>query len=326
MVRREYKRALAPATWRNKRLHLQTLMEFCNLHELRISGLEEYDVISYILFLKDRLTAPGAVHNYLSGARTWFLAAVGSAKAFDTYKVGVIKRGLRRTMPHVTHKVPPITPAQLEHIARVLTELGKPARVVKALAMIAFFSALRQSNLLNNTQTGALSTHVLLARDIKSTRDHLLISVRSSKTIKSPEQRAVLRLPRMPASICCPCEAWDKYVRIAKLDPGEPAFRCRRSFLTVKRATALIRLALVESSYSNPSEFTLHAFRRGAAHACKEAGSSLETIKELGQWGSNAVFGYLPNRLVHRGPDTLKACFGEGVSLPTQLRAQPHSR
>ena len=105
MVKKEYKKALAPATWRNKALHLQTLMEFCSLHDLHITRLDEYDVLSFILFLKTRLTSPGAVQ-YVSGARIWLLAAVGSAPAFDTYKVGVLKRGLRRTMHHITHKVP----------------------------------------------------------------------------------------------------------------------------------------------------------------------------------------------------------------------------
>ena len=97
---RELKQSLAPATWRNRARHLEKLLTFCELHHLNIRKLKEYDVLSYIIYLKKQLKSPGAVKNYISSARTWTLASRGSATAFDTYHVAVLKRGLVRSMGH----------------------------------------------------------------------------------------------------------------------------------------------------------------------------------------------------------------------------------
>ena len=81
-------------------MHLKKLVKFCELHHLNIRRLKEYDVLSFIMYLKKQLKSPGAIRNYLSSACTWTLAIKGTAVAFDTYHVAVLKRGLARSMAH----------------------------------------------------------------------------------------------------------------------------------------------------------------------------------------------------------------------------------
>ena len=71
---------------------------------------------------------------------------------------------------------------------------------------------------------------------------------------------------------------------------GAPAFQTEDGVpLSVRGATRMIRSALRGSAYPDPQRFTLHALRRSAVHACVKAGSSLDQVKELGHWASDAV-------------------------------------
>ena len=300
---KQYKDSLSLATWRNKQTHVTRLEEFCGLHSLNPLRLQEYDVLAFIVFLRTKLKSPGAVLNYLSSARTWCLAATGAVLQFDTYKVSVMKKGLPRVMHHVPSPVPALLPDQLKHMVAVLDELGSAALPVKALLLLGYFSALRQSNL--------LGTHVILTEDVIYTPDSLTIRVRSSKTITSKLKQVSLHIPCIKCSPCCPVKAWFIYARKVKPELTGPALVVsNRIRLTVPSVTKLLRITLQGSTYTDPSKFTLHALRRGAVHGCVKAGASLAQIKDLGQWASNSVDAYLPPKVIKSAFSTLTAYFG----------------
>ena len=200
---RELKRSLAPATWTNRARHLEKLMAFCELHHLNIRDLKEYDILSYIVYLKKHLKSPGAVRNYISSACTWTLASQGSAAAFDTYHVAVLKKGLVGSMQHTPHPALPIWPQQVEHMARVLDGLGKAARVVKAVLLIGYFTALRQSNLLISGSKAA-ALHTLRFEDVNYSKEAIHVTVRSTKTATSTQRPIMYKLDKHLSRICCP--------------------------------------------------------------------------------------------------------------------------
>ena len=302
-VLKQYKDSLADATWKNKAVHLTKLVQFCELHKLDPLRLREYDVLAYIVFLKTKLKSPGAALNYLSTARTWLLAVSGKAKQFDTYKVSVMKKGLPRVMKHEPSPTPALLPDQLRYMVEVLDQLGPAALPAKALLLIGYFSALRQSNL--------LGSHVILTRDVLYTPTELTIHVRSSKTITTARQQVTLVIPCIPKSTCCPVRAWRDYVRKVKPNSAGPALTVsNHARMSVASVTRLLRLTLSGSSYPDPTKFTLHALRRGAVHGCVQAGATRTQIRDLGQWASNSVNTYLPPKVVKRATSTLTAYFG----------------
>ena len=247
--------------------------------------------------------------NYLSGARTWMSATLRPVAEFDTYRVGVFKKGLNRTMKHTPHRSFPVSPVHLEHMATVLDGLGKEALVVKAALLVGFFTALRQSNLLTVGRDN--TTHTLLRSDITCKHNALQVKVRSSKTTKGLGQCRTYKLTRLEAQLCCPVRAWQKYYKHNKASTSPVAFTLRSGMpLTALAATRLLRVALKGSSYPEPHRFTLHALRRGAVHTCMSNGGTLEQVKELGHWTSKAVACYLPEKVVRAAPTTLKASFG----------------
>lgn len=305
-------RSLAPATKKTKETHLLKLVQFCEAQGLNPLTLKEYDVLAYLVHLKKQFKSPGAVSNYLSGARTWTLATTGATSSFDTHHVSVMKKGLARSMGHTPNPVPPLGVKDLRHLARVLNGLGDAGKPIKALLLVAFGSALRQSNLLVNRSVDLPSEHVLLTRDLHLEKGYLLLRIRSSKTIKSPADAKTIKLPKATTSLCCPVRAWRRYVKLVKPEPRAPAFQDTHGTpLTVKGVTNLLRRSLTGSAYPEPNRFTLHALRRGAIHACVAAGSTLEQVKELGQWASRAMNKYLPSKeVIADAPATLQAYIG----------------
>ena len=107
-----------------------------------------YDILSFVIFLRDRLKAPGSVLNYLSGVRTWVAATSGVTAPFESYQVSILKKGIANVMNHTPSQATPISPALLMNIVNSLCVQGNSTLVVRAVFLMAFFTLLRQSNLL----------------------------------------------------------------------------------------------------------------------------------------------------------------------------------
>ena len=284
-------------------------MIFCRLHDLTENKLEEYDILSYIVYLKKKLKSPGAVLNYLSTARTWTLAVTGSAKSFDTYRVTTLKKGLKRTMSPVLTNKPPFLIEHLKHVVDVFDSLGSAARVMKAYILIAFCSALRQSNLILHNLLDK-EEHVLLARNVSVTKKGLELVIRTSKTTTCYEQKLIV-IPRASNPQYCPVVAWLNFRVLKAAAHARLAFvTSNGSPLLSRPATNLIRQALTHSTYKRPMSFTLHDIRRASVQTCAKGGATLGQLKALGGWKSDAIFSYLPRELVAKGPSTLSASLG----------------
>ena len=300
---------MAPSTWRNKEVHLEALARFCSLHELEPCRLDEYDVMSYVMYLKKKLKTSGAVLNYRSSARTWTMSVRGSARHFDSYRVSVLKKGLKRTMVKSTVAKFPILATHVRHVVRVLDRIGNSAKVLKAFILIAFCTALRQSNLLLSHKSAPMG-HVLLSSEVQVKKGALELEIRSTKTTaKGSSYKMVIQAG--PVRKFCPVYAWLNYQRTAKRTETQLAFVSQDgSPVTTRVATSAIRLALEGSGFGDPRGFTLHSLRRGAVHQYVKAGATLGQIRTLGNWRSDAVTTYLPCRVIKEGPSTLSACLG----------------
>ena len=147
-------------------------------------------------------------------ARTWTISVTGNSVNFDTYRVSVVKKGLKRTMLNKSQVRQPILARHIRHIVRVLDKLGKQAKVIKAFIFIAFCTALRQSNLLLRTTSSPLG-HVLLVKEVKVIERGLSVLVRSTKTT-TPRFQTVMVIAWSETKRYCPVVAWLNYRRSLK--------------------------------------------------------------------------------------------------------------
>ena len=107
----------------------------------------QYVLLNYIMHLSDKLASPSVVLNYISGARTWVLAAEGFAPTFDTYLVKLLKRGLTQTSNHIPARAPPLLPMDVQNMIRYYATIGRNRQVLVATLLLGYFTLLCQSNL-----------------------------------------------------------------------------------------------------------------------------------------------------------------------------------
>ena len=265
----------------------------------------QYAILQYLLHLSDRMKAPGTALNYLSGARIWVRALGGSPAPFDAYPVTLMKRGLHRASSHHTRRAPALTPALLADVQDFLQSAGPNRHVLTAALLLGYATLLRQSNLLLSTNP-ALHVHALRARDVTRDPSGLLVHVRSTKTIWRAGDDFTIEIPARPDARRCPVAAWDRYASRRRMSPDEPAFVLAPGRpLRAPALLSVLRLALAHAGAPVPEAYTLHSLRRGGAQACVGAGASLDHVKALGSWSSDAVHAYVPRAALTTTTDPL---------------------
>ena len=308
---------LTAATWKNKSAQTKRYLQFTTQQQANPLSPTIYNLLIYLLHLQESLSSPGTVMNYLSGARTWIQLLGGNTKAFDSYQVSLMKRGVYRLSQHTPRQALPLTPSDLQAAIMVLRASGPPAQVLIAALLLGYHTLLRQGNFLT-TLTKYDPGHALQARDITQTQTGLEVTVKTTKTRWRPGQSYNVLIPRVPGSPFCPAAAWATYVAHSRPLPVGPAFIMEGGApLQPCVLTRALRLALAAAGVPNHNDYTLHSMRQGGAQACAASGDSLQDIMELGSWSSKAVHTYVPRDQVRTGPRTLANCMVEG-SIPVR--------
>ena len=297
-----YNAGLAAGTWKNKTVQARKYTDFANAHSFNVLLPSQYDLMAYTLHLNDALASPGAVLNYMSGARTWVRLMGGDVSAFDAYPVALIKRGVKRTSSHVPAPAPPLTRGALSLVISYLRLSGPSANVLIAALLFGHATLLRQGNLLCGPD-GARPGHAIAFRDVERTIGGITALVRSTKTRWRSAGPFRIVIPSGVLGELCPVAAWDAYVASSRPGIMGPAFVLPTGLpLLASTLVAALRLALGHAGVPNADAFSLHSLRRGGAQACAASGSSLRRIKELGAWSSSAVHAYVPRGLADPAP------------------------
>ena len=291
-----YHAGLSHGTWKNKSVQVRRYLLFASECGFDPRSPNQYDVLSYLLRLKETLSSPGAALNYVSGAKSWVLLAGGDTAPFDSYATSLMKRGVRRTSAHVPRPAPPLTSTLLLHAVDYLRRSGTPALVLVSSLLVGFASLLRQGNLLG--AVGA-SSHALRCSDVSRSAGGLRLIIRSTKTRWRSSPPFTIWIPALADPRCCPVAAWDAYASVYRPAPSGPAFILPPGGpLLPATLVAALRLALTHLAVPEAQSYTLHSLRRGGAQACAAAGCSLEHIKDLGAWSSDAVHKYVPSSMM----------------------------
>ena len=128
------------------------------------------------------------------------------------------------TLQHTACQAPPLRPPHLLALIRFLISLGPSTLIPVAALLVGYFSFLRQSNLVSPSAADWGGPHTLRRRDIRPHALGLSLLVRSSKTIKSPQQMTQLVVPFVPGSPLCPVAAWSRAARACPAPDSTPAF------------------------------------------------------------------------------------------------------
>ena len=147
-------------------------------------------------------------------------------------------------------------------------------------------------------------THPVLAKDvfIGFNKRKLLFVLHSSKTHDCGNEPQLIKISstsnvKTKNNLApCPYALMRKYSRMRgpyDKEGSEPFFVFRDgSPVTPAHFRALLKLILTKLGY-NEKFFNIHSLRIGRSNDLLKLGLSVETIKKLGRWKSNAVFRYL---------------------------------
>lgn len=171
------------------------------------------------------------------------------------------------------------------------------AILYKAAFIMGYYGLLRIGEL-------SQGPHVLLAKNVHigQNKNKILLILESSKTHNKSDKPQLIKITGTLVNSekkadCCPFTIIKEFVDIRpniKNNSEQFFVLSDRSPLKPTHLAGTLK-SMISTLSLNPKFYSVHGIRTGRAGDLLDLGVSVETIKKLGRWKSNAVFTYLCN-------------------------------
>ena len=303
-----YSAAFSAGTLQNRSRQAKAYLSFMIFYNFDYLNPTPITLLLYIQFLANTHKNITSIKNYLSGAKTFVVAAGGQPWAFSTPFIPNLYKGLLRMSTHTPMPAPAIPIHTIKVMCDILAAMSTDGPTVQCAVLIAFASFLRQSNLLPTYGPGAI--HALRRQDVCNDGTCLWLSINSSKTRVDPRMRVSIPVPAVPGRHC-PVLAWRDYIRRVPLAPDAPAFMLSATVpLLPARMNFYMRTGLQAIKSPLAQFVTVHSLRRSGAQECARLVASQEQLMRHGTWASQAINAYVPKRLYSTIPSFISTLFG----------------
>ena len=302
-VRRSKLAAWAPGTLRNMQTQFDIYVKFCITFNYTCLPASADTLCAFAQFLARDFKAPGSIKNYLVGVKWFHVLAGMETSQFDHVSLKLVQKGIARLKKHQPKQALPVTPEILEDIHKKLDlNLIDDASFWAAL-LFGFFLMARKSNLVPDTVSKFDSSKHLCRRDVLSSDNLILVSLKWSKTNQLGDRQHFVPLLTMHQSALCPVKAFNNLIRLVPGNPQDPLFCMRKDKklvpLTYKVMQDKLKY-LIGVSGRVPQAYSSHSLRRGGATFAAAAGVPRHCIQQVGDWKSDAVDQYLHSHLQSR--------------------------
>lgn len=301
--------SIAPATRSAYQTGIQCFTTFLTLSGmiLRDSGLphiSEDVLIYFVTHCHSRLQLQySTIKLYLAGIRFHYLQAGQVNPFLGTDRLQCVLRGIQRSqIPSVRNRLP-ITFDILKRLVMLLRKGVFSPNIdltLECMCSLAFYGFLRCGEFTVRSVNIHSVTTFLQIKDVRFSQDHNMftLSLESSKT--DPFRQGVSIMYFRNTSLC-PVSCMTNYLQLRhstllqryRLQSDSPLFIdaygqpfSRQSFLAY--FSHLISLLSL-----NPSQYTGHSFRIGAATTAAAVGVEDHLIKTLGRWSSSCYTRYI---------------------------------
>ena len=289
--------AHADSTHKNMQSHLRVFTEFCHNLGLGPFPVQAQTVLRYIAFLSVTGRSYGTIQNHISSIKH-FHRLFGFPPGWDNlYSFQLVLRGCKRFLGAAPARKLPITPTLLLRMVS-LFDISKPIQAaIRALFLVAFFSFLRKSNLVIQSDR-VISPKVPRRSDLHVSQYGAFLNIRATKTIQFFQRALCVPLPIISGSPLCPVSALAHHLRINAVGPSDPLFSVRLGSaqsthpLTFRHFSSFLA-RVVAALGLDPRAYSPHSFRRGGASFAFECNVPAEHIKFQGDWSSDAYLVYL---------------------------------
>lgn len=240
----------------------------------------------YVRYLANIHSAPSSVRNYLSGAKIWVAEHLGNVTSFFASEVDTMIKSVIKNSDHIMVRAFPLSLSHVKDICNFLDLSVSVPPAIKPCILIGYACYLRASNIVSAPSLILGGRHSILVRDIIVHDTHLVVTVKSTKTLSTPVTVAV---SADPDPVLCPVLAWRQYLDIVRPSYYSPAFCLSNGIpLSADLVVQFMRTALTGVPDVDISRVSLHSLRRGAAQNAASAGIPLTEIMHRGTWKSKS--------------------------------------
>ena len=254
------------------------------------------DVRRFVAYLSLRGLAPATVASYVSGV-AYFHKIRSWPDPTKDFVVSKLLAGCRRS-GHSCDGRWPLTVPVLTHIVQILPDVCLSqfeAQLFRAVMLCAFFGFMRIGEFAAisryRTQRSLLLDTDVHFQALGQPDASVLLTFRHTKTNQvGPPQ--VVRLVQCEDMRVCPVRALIAFAQVRPNLPGSFFCHFDGQALTQYQFNATFRKALSFVGLER-SSFRAHSFRIGAASCAAARGVSLDDIKTMGRWTSEAARSYI---------------------------------
>lgn len=274
--------AYAPATIRMRKIQWRCYLKFCKLFKFQCLPCTDEQLSLFASYISQFMTY-SSVANYLQ-------SVVWTHKLCNIYPPSVSSDIVKITLAGVKRRSKPPQrkdPITIRHLLTIFPFLDM-TRTVNIMywscLLILFRSLLRVSHVVK-------SDHTLLKSDVQYLPDGgIVLRVRSSKTSRPGVSHLIPISPVSNKNICA--VFWlKKWLSICPRQIHAPLFSLGSHPMSYNSfSSAFRKLYTVAGIDANLSS---HSFRRGGATFLSSVGVPISSIKERGNWLSDAVYKYI---------------------------------
>ena len=286
--------ALKPNTQRTYSSAQTRFINFCSKYNLVVMPVTEDTLLLYIAFLFDEGLKGSSIRVYISAVRSLHIYS-GFVYPSDMFRVRLALRGaVCQSLPPVRKF--PITFSVLSQMLKFVS--GRfDAKLLTAVMTLAFFGCMRASEfcVLDGVPFDC-NSHLCL-RDVILDDNKKVLTVFLSKSKTNTTNSGVkIFIGCSKHSVCAYC-SMKSYLasRTGPVDQKSPLFvNFAGDVLKKKYFVSATRLVLSMAG-CDPSKYSGHSFRAGAATTAGDRNFEEYELKLLGRWASSAYNIYLRN-------------------------------
>ena len=215
----------------------------------------------------------------------------------DNFHLKATLQGIRRHLGDTVIRKCPITPDLLLEILDKLNVRTPKGASIWAACLLMFFGLLRRSNVMVNSKADFDPAKHLRRQDLNFTKDGLQVTIRWTKTVQYRERVLTIPYPWKKGEKLCPTQGVYQAVRLTpQASALGPALVCDLSPNPTPLTTGVF-MDTLRACLSRPgrdtNQYAGHSFRRGGASWAFQKGVSIELVRQLGDWSSNAYTKYV---------------------------------
>ena len=276
-------------------------MDFCRRYNLPIEPPAESTLCLFVAFLAHQRVSPQSIRTYMAAVRHLYIS-MGCSDTFGRHhlpRLHYVLNGVRRSTANSSgpaRRRLPITPVVLQILLRVWSQSPRvvDAKMLWAACCLGFFGFLRAGEFTYNPKPGEQFPPMLTARDVavdsRSAPSWMSVCIRRCKTDQFGQGFRLI-IGRSFRQIC-PVAAMLDYLATRPAVSGPLFVFHNGTPLSRESLIREVRNALGAAGV-DPSAYSGHSFRIGAATAAASIGIPEATIKLLGRWESSAYLRYI---------------------------------